>query len=32
VGEGLLGHKEGEVAEIKVPAGLLKYKIIKISR
>ena len=32
VGEGLLGHKEGEIAEIKVPAGLLKYKIIKISR
>jgi len=32
VGEGLLGHKEGEVSEIKVPAGLLKYKIIKISR
>ncbi|MDD5128790.1 MAG: transcription elongation factor GreA [Candidatus Omnitrophica bacterium] len=32
VGEGLLGHKEGEIAEIKVPAGLLKYKIVKISR
>jgi len=32
VGEGLLGHKENEVVEIKVPAGLLKYKIIKISR
>ena len=32
VGEGLLGHKEGEIAEIKVPAGLLKYRIIKISR
>jgi transcription elongation factor GreA len=32
VGEGLLGRKEGEVAEIKVPAGLLKYKITKISR
>jgi len=32
VGEGLLGHKENEVVEIKVPAGLLKYKIIEISR
>jgi len=32
VGESLLGHKENEVVEIKVPAGLLKYKIIKISR
>jgi transcription elongation factor GreA len=32
VGEGLLGHKENEVVEIRVPAGLLKYKIIKISR
>lgn len=32
VGEGLLGHKENEVVEIKVPVGLLKYKIIKISR
>jgi transcription elongation factor GreA len=32
VGEGLLGHKENEVVEINVPAGLLKYKIIKISR
>ncbi|MBU0548079.1 MAG: transcription elongation factor GreA [Candidatus Omnitrophica bacterium] len=32
VGEGLLGHKEEEVVEIKVPAGILKYKITKISR
>ena len=32
VGEGLLGHKENEIAEIKIPAGILKYKIIKISR
>lgn len=32
VGQGLLGHKENEIAEIKVPAGILKYKIIKISR
>jgi transcription elongation factor GreA len=32
VGSGLLGHKVNEVAEIKIPAGTLKYKIIKISR
>ena len=32
VGGGLLGHKENEIAEIKIPAGVLKYKIVKISR
>lgn len=32
VGQGLLGHKVNEVAEIKIPAGILKYKIVKISR
>jgi len=32
VGGGLLGHKENEIVEIKIPAGILKYKIIKISR
>jgi len=32
VGQGLLGHKENQIAEIKIPAGILKYKIIKISR
>lgn len=32
VGQGLLGHKVNEIAEIKIPAGILKYKIIKISR
>jgi len=32
VGEGLLNHKEKETVEIKVPAGMLKYKILKISR
>ena len=32
VGQGLLGHKENEIVEIKIPAGVLKYKIIKISR
>ena len=32
IGKGLLGHKEGESLEIKVPAGILKYKIKKIKR
>lgn len=32
VGSGLLNHKENDIAEIKVPAGTLKYKILKISR
>ncbi|MDD5669954.1 MAG: transcription elongation factor GreA [Candidatus Omnitrophica bacterium] len=32
VGKGLIGHKENEEIEIKVPAGILRYKITKISR
>jgi len=32
VGKGLLGRKEGDVAEIQVPAGLLQYKILSIKR
>lgn len=32
VGKALLGRKAGEVVEIQVPAGILKYKVIKISR
>ena len=32
IGKGLLGHKVGETLEIKVPAGVLKYKIKKIKR
>ncbi|MCX5699492.1 MAG: transcription elongation factor GreA [Candidatus Omnitrophica bacterium] len=32
VGEGLLGHKENEIVQINIPAGSIKYKIIKISR
>ena len=32
VGQGLIGHKENEILEIKVPAGILRYKVIKISR
>jgi transcription elongation factor GreA len=32
VGSSLLNHKPGDVVEIKIPAGILKYKIVKISR
>jgi len=32
IGKGLLGHKKNETVEIEVPAGILKYKILKISR
>lgn len=32
VGKELLGHKENDVVQINVPAGVLNYKIIKISR
>lgn len=32
VGKGLMGKKEGEVVDIKVPAGVLKYKVMKIER
>ncbi|MCB0282026.1 MAG: transcription elongation factor GreA [Calditrichae bacterium] len=31
VGKGLLGKKVGEIAEINVPAGTLKYKLLSIS-
>ena len=30
VAKGLLGLKKGEIAEIQVPAGLLRYKILAI--
>jgi len=32
VGKALLGHKEGDIVKIDVPAGVLEYKVIKISR
>ena len=32
VGSGLVNHKVNEIAEIKVPAGTLKYKVLKITR
>jgi len=32
IGKGLMGKAVGEIAEIKVPAGILKYEILEISR
>jgi transcription elongation factor GreA len=32
VGKGLLGHKEGDAVEIKVPAGMLQYEFVMIAR
>ncbi|WP_271393415.1 transcription elongation factor GreA [Aequorivita sinensis] len=32
IGKGLLGKKQGEVAEIQVPSGILKFDILEISR
>jgi transcription elongation factor GreA len=32
VGSALIGHKEGDTVKIKVPAGTLRYKVLKITR
>lgn len=32
VGSGLMNHKKDDLVEITVPAGVLKYKILEISR
>jgi transcription elongation factor GreA len=32
IGQGLLGHKEGDTAKIKIPAGTLEYQILRVSR
>lgn len=32
IGKGLMGKKVKDVVEIKVPAGILKYEILEISR
>ncbi len=32
IAKGLLGLKVGDMTEIKIPAGVLKYKVLKISR
>lgn len=31
IGQGLLGKKKGEVAEIEVPSGTLRFKVVEIS-
>ena len=32
IAKGLLGLKVGDTTEIKIPAGVLKYKVLKITR
>lgn len=32
IGEGLLGKKVGDIADIKVPTGIVQFEIIEISR
>ena len=32
IGKALMGHKEGDTIEIKVPAGMLTYQIVGIRR
>src|SRR5262245_58973977 len=31
IGQGLLGKKQGDVAEIKVPRGQIRYQVVEIS-
>ena len=30
--QGLLGHKVGDIVKVTVPAGVVEYEIVKISR
>lgn len=32
IGKGLLGKKVGEIAEVQVPNGIMKFEIVEISR
>lgn len=32
IGKGLLGKQEGDVAEIQVPSGIMKFDVVSISR
>ncbi|MDW7692255.1 transcription elongation factor GreA [Flammeovirgaceae bacterium SG7u.111] len=32
IGEGLLGKSVGDVADIKVPSGIVKFEVVEISR
>ena len=31
IAQGLLGHKRGDIVEIRVPSGLMKFEIVEIS-
>lgn len=31
IAQGLLGHKKGEIVEVKVPSGLMQFEIVEIS-
>jgi transcription elongation factor GreA len=31
IGQGLLGKKQGDIAEIRVPIGVLRYEVLEIS-
>ena len=32
IGRGLLGHRVNDIVEIEVPSGIIKYRILNISR
>jgi transcription elongation factor GreA len=32
IGKGLLGNKVGDIAEVEVPTGIIKFEILEISR
>ncbi len=32
IGKGLLGKRVGDMAEIKVPAGVLEFEVVEIGR
>jgi transcription elongation GreA/GreB family factor len=32
VGQALIGHKGGDVVDVKVPAGLIQFKVLEISK
>lgn len=32
IGQGLLGKEVGEIAEVQVPAGIIKFEVLNISR
>lgn len=32
IGKGLLGKKQGEIAEIQVPNGIMKFEVVEIGR